>query len=431
MKKIASSLLLLISSLALHSQAGHIMQGIGAVNMSMGGAATAQPADINGALNWNPAALSVFDKKIASLNAGLFFSAPELSSTAPTPEGTVTGTTKDDRGISVMPALAMVWGKKNNKNVFGVSAYGISGFGVTFPQNNGNPITAPQNKGGFGRIQSDYQLLQVGFSWAYKLSDKFSIGITPNIDYASLKLSPNPLASPDPAKGYPVSDRASAIGFGGQAGIFYQPGNGLKLGAAYKTQQYFGAFKFKNTYLDGSAAPDVSFTMNYPAILSLGMGYSIGKNVDLAVDYRWVNYENTKGFKDKGWTNTAAVAGYGWKDINIVSAGLQYKGFPKMPVRIGYTFSSNPIRSELAMFSVPATAVIRNAYQFGFGYEFTDRLTVNLVYHHGTSNGTTGGPLLNPMMISAGNPYGAIPGSYVSYKMTTDLLMAGLSFSLK
>jgi long-chain fatty acid transport protein len=75
------------------AQAGHIMQGIGSVNMSMGGAATAQPLDINGPLHWNPAGISVFDQNILSLNVGLFYSSPQLSSTAPTPQGPFSGTT--------------------------------------------------------------------------------------------------------------------------------------------------------------------------------------------------------------------------------------------------------------------------------------------------------------------------------------------------
>ena len=45
------------------------MQGVGAVNMSMGGAATAQPLDINGAIHWNPATLSNFNGKILSVSA--------------------------------------------------------------------------------------------------------------------------------------------------------------------------------------------------------------------------------------------------------------------------------------------------------------------------------------------------------------------------
>lgn len=428
MKKILSVLGLGLLPVLMAAQTGHIMQGIGAANMSMGGAATGQPVDINGALHWNPAGISAFENKIFSINAGLFFSSPELSSSAPTPQGIVSGITKDDRGISVMPSLAMIWADKDSKHSFGVSAFGISGFGVTFPESSTNPVNMPQQMNGFGHIESDYQLLQVGLTYAYKLTDKLSIGLAPTFNYSSLELAPNPLASPDPAKGYPVSDKATSFGFGGQAGIFYNSGTGLKLGVSYKSEQFFGDFEFENNYLDGSAAPAVLFKMNYPAILSGGMGYSL-KDIDIAVDYRYVFYENTEGFKAKGWTPTASVAGFGWKDISIVSAGIQYKGISKLPLRLGYTYSSNPIRSELAMFSVPATAVIKNAFQAGIGYQFSDKVAVNLAYHYGTSSGSTSGPILNPLLINHTNPYGSVPGSNVSYKMNTSLIMAGLNVS--
>ena len=425
MKKIYWLLLSGLIPFLLSAQTGHIMQGVGAVNMSMGGASTAQPIDINGALQWNPATITHFNRNTFSANAGFFFSSPELRSTVPTSEQPVSGITRDARGMSVMPSLAMVWGSPQSRHRFGVSAFGISGFGVTFPENMNNPINMPQNYGGFGRVQSDYQLMQVGFTYAYKVSEKFSVGLAPTFNYSSLKLLPNPIASPNQEKGYPKSDRATAFGLGGQAGIFYQPGAGFKLGVSYKTTQYFDAFRFRNHYLDHSKAPDVSFRMNYPSILSAGVGYS-RKNIDLAIDYRYVNYSHTEGFEKQGWTETASVKGFGWRDISIVSAGLQYKGVSHLPLRVGYTYSSNPIRGDLAFFSVPATAIIKNAFQVGVGYELSERFVVNTTYHHGTSSGSTSGPLLSPMMVSESNPTGAIPGSLVSYKMTTDLFLIGV-----
>ncbi|MBL0136017.1 MAG: outer membrane protein transport protein [Chitinophagaceae bacterium] len=428
MKKALSVISISLLPLASIAQAGHIMQGIGATNMSMGGAATAQPLDINGALQWNPAGISAFKTKVFSLNAGMFYSSPELSSTVPTPDGPMTGVTKDARGVSVMPALAMVWGNNKSKHTFGVSAFGISGFGVTFPQNNTNPISMPQNVGGFGHIQSDYQLMQVGVTYAYQLTDKISIGVAPTFNYSALKLAPNPLASPSQTLGYPVSNKATALGIGGQVGVFYNSGKGLKLGASYKTQQHFGDFTFKNTYLNGSAAPDAVFKMNYPSILSAGFGYST-KVIDLAIDYRFVNYKNTIGFEEKGWTPTASVKGFGWENISVVSAGIQLKMIEKVPIRVGYTYSSNPINSELAFFSIPATAIIKNAFQVGLGYELNNKFTINAVYHHGSSGEATNGKLLSPMMITPSNPYGAIPNSNVSYKMTTDMVMLGINYS--
>lgn len=425
-------LFVLFSSLVF-SQAGHIMQGAGAINMSMGGAATGQPLDISGALHWNPAAISTFDDKIIKLDIGLFFSSPELFSTVPEfdssgmPTGNFfSGNTKDDRGLSPMPALAMVWGKENSKHTFGASAFGISGFGVTFPESMTNPINLPQNFGGFGRIESDYILLQVGLSWAYEITDKFSLGVQPTINYATLELMPNPTANPTNA-GYPSTDKTSSIGYGAQFGLFYDTGNGLKFGASYKTTQKFGEYDFDNNYLDNTTSSN-SFEMDYPAIISLGLGYS-NNNIDLAVDFRRVDYENTKGFSTTGWTPTASVSGFGWKNISILSAGLQYKGINKLPLRFGYTYSSNPISEDITFFNIPATAIIKDAFQFGLSYEVNSNWQIDGVYHYGTSDGKTSGAVLNPMFINNFPPYGAIPGSNVSYDMTTSMVMFGLSYT--
>jgi len=444
-------LVVLLFSVTTMAQTGHIMQGIGAVNMSMGGAATAQPLDINGAILWNPAGLSTFKSNTASLNVGLFFSSPELSSTLPanmmfegSPE--VSGITKDTRGTSIMPALAMVWAKPDSKHTYALSAFGVSGFGVTFESETNlpmdaqgnpnptwnpsasNPISYPQNMGGFGHIESDYMLMQISMSYAYQITDKLSIGIQPTLNLSSLELTPNPISSPSMTLGYPESDKAFAMGYGGQVGIFYDTKSGLKLGASYKSPQYFSEMEFTNTYLDGSEAPDANFTMDYPAIYSVGLGYSTDL-FDTALDFRYCDYENTDGFEQKGWTQTGSVQGFGWQNMTILSLGVQYKGIKKMPIRVGYTYSSNPIQEELAFYSIPATAVIKDAFQVGFGYEFNDKFTVNAVYHHGASDGKTEGNLLNPMAASQSNPYGAIPGTKVGYEMTTDLIQVGINYN--
>lgn len=431
MTKIILKLCLLLLPVSLFAQTGHILQGVGSVNMSMGGAATGQPLDISGALQWNPASISTFDETILNFDIGLFFSSPTLYSTVPEFDGSgqptgnfFSGKTADDRGVSPMPALAMVWGKENSKHTFGASVFGISGFGVTFPESMTNPINMPQPDG-FGRIESDYMLLQIGFTWAYELSDNFSIGIEPTFNFASLELMPNPTANPNQA-GYPSTNKASATGIGGQIGLFYDSKTGFKAGASYKTTQSFKDFEFKNTYLDNSTSTN-SFNMDYPAIYSLGLGYST-TNFDLALDYRLVDYENTDGFSTTGWTPNASVSGFGWENINIISAGLQYKGINKLPLRVGYTYSSNPINEAVTFFNIPATAIIKNAFQLGFTFEASGRFSLNAVYHHGDSGGKASGPVLNPKFIQNSPPYGAIPGSDISYDMTTDLIMIGFKY---
>ena len=463
---------MLIVSGTIFSQSGHIMQGVGAVNMSMGGAATGQSLDFNGAILWNPAGISKYNGSEISLSVGAFFASPTLKSSLPSNmlfpgSPAVSGTTKDDKGTSILPAISYLWGKEDSKHTFAISAYGISGFGVKFPQetnlpldalgspnpnwnpNDSNPINYPQNLRGFGLVESNYMLLQVSFTYAYQLSDKVSIGFQPNFNYEAIQLSPNPTATPDPAKGYPETENTGAIGYGAQFGIYYDSGDLLKLGASYKTKQYFSAYDFKQSYLDGSDAPNAEFTMNYPAIWSLGMGLS-GKKIDFAFDFRYVDYEHTEGFAESGWAinqdasspafgfPTGAVKGFGWKSMTIISTGLQYKLKENVPVRIGYTHNSSPIKNELAFFSIPATAVVQDAAQIGFGYKINEKFDFNLVYHKGFRGKGAKGTLLNPTPQAFGgpwdannNPLGVMPGTSVSYDMDTSMIQFTLNYKLK
>ena len=456
MRKQLITIISILIGLVSFAQSGHIMQGIGAVNMSMGGAATAQPLDINGAIQWNPATLSSFEGKTLSLSVGAFFSSPELSSSF----GPMNGTTIDEHSTSIMPALAYVWSKPNSKHTFGVSAFGVSGFGVDFPADmnypqdmmgnpnmnydptlGSNPISFPQQAGGFGNIKSDYMLLQVSLSYAYKLSNKVSIGLQPNFNYETLELAPNPTSAPNMMKGYPVTDAASAMGYGAQVGIFYDSHDMLKLGLSYKTKQHFSEYTFKNTYLDGSAAPDTNFTMNYPSILSFGMGLS-GKKLDFAADVRFVNYEGTEGFKESGWQinedttspyhgyPTGAVNGFGWRNMTIFSAGLQYKIMDNLPIRIGYTNNTNPIKDELAFYSVSAPAVVTQAAQIGLGYTI-GKLQIDALYHKGFRGDGNNGSMLSPRAYHpTNNPLGVVPGTSVSYDMETSMVQLTLSYKL-
>ncbi|MCF8245600.1 MAG: outer membrane protein transport protein [Saprospiraceae bacterium] len=439
-----------IFTAALFAQTGHVLQGAGAVNFSMGGAGTALPLDVNGALQWNPASITAFDKNEIALSVAYFTAAPEVYAKVTQPDGQggtfdVKGTTKDEMGASPLPTLGAVFMKPDSKFAFGVSAFGISGFGVDYPAttdlpspdnpdfnpNNANPLLFPQNFGGFGHLNSEYQLMQVGLTGAYEIIDGLSIGLAPTFNYSSLLIEPVPIATPS-QKGYPIGEKTSALGIGAQAGIFLKTNLGFNFGVAYKTAQYFQDLEIPGKYADGSEAPKTNFNLDYPAILTVGAAFT-QKKFDIAVDYRMLNYENTDGFKQTGWVvgengfPTGAVAGFGWKNVSVVAAGVQLKMIDKLPIRLGYTYSSNPITEDNVFFSAAAPAVIEHAVQVGLSYMVTKNLGIHVAYHRGMSAEVTG-QMMNPQFISPTDPLGKVPGSVITSKMHTDVALIGVNF---
>ena len=223
------------------------------------------------------------------------------------------------------------------------------------------------------------------------------------------------------------------LGFGFQAGVFYQTEMGLNFGLSYKSTQWFQDFEIEGKYLDGSAAPVTNFNMDYPSIISAGVAYT-SEVFDVALDYRLINYENTDGFEKTGWAigengfPTGAVAGFGWDNVNVIALGVQLKFIEQVPIRLGYTYSSNPINEDNAFFSAAAPAVIGNAVQAGFSYKINDSFDISLTYHRGLTSEVSG-QLMNPFFITAENPLGKIPQSEIKSSMHTDVVLLGVSYA--
>jgi long-chain fatty acid transport protein len=114
--------------------------------------------------------------------------------------------------------LWVLFMEKDSKHTFGAFAFGVSGFGVDFPESMTNPINMPQSMGGFGNLTSNYMMLQTGLSYAYKLSKSVSIGISPNFNVATLEL--NQILQLIRQWLVIQLNNAMATGFGGQIGIF-------------------------------------------------------------------------------------------------------------------------------------------------------------------------------------------------------------------
>lgn len=412
---------------------GHFLHGVGAVNSAMGGAGVASPQDLLGAFYVNPAGLMAFEATRVDLGFELFRPDRELSSSA----GPMSGSTKSSSSFVPIPAFGFSTRLANRNVVVGLGGFGVGGFGVNYPVDPANPILAPRPFG-FGQIYSNFQLLKITPAIAAAVGDRLWLGFSANIDWASLAVDPFPAASPaaDPGPdGKPGTrdDRAfystaaasdGAFGMGFQAGLIYKAAENISVGASYTSKQLFHDFiynsSFANPNLPNFGLPrTIRFALDLPAVTSAGVAFRPNPSLLLAGDFRYIQYENTDGFRESGFAPDGRVLGFGWKNIPVVAAGAQLQTSKRSTLRFGYNYAGNPIPDDLSMFNAPAPAIVQHHATVGAGFNVTSTVALNAGYYHAFRNSITG-----PFQ----TPGGPAPGTSVTNSLQENSFL--LQFSI-
>ncbi len=362
------------------------------MNLAMGGAGIATSLDAIGSSFNNVSSISYLDGSSMEFGTDLLFI--DIAMTADTTDvgsSGSKGTVGSKSPVRPIPLMAFVE-QTETPWTYGISLFGIGGFGVDYPANsNSNPLTLPQSSGGFGAIQSNYQVLQGTPALAYKAAPNLSLGAGLNLDIALLSVDPFTFAAPN-SSGYPTGSHTStAAGIGFTLGATYKIQPDLAAGFVFKSPQWFQPFHFNSQYPDGTATT-VSLKVNYPMIIGAGFSYGSNEKAMIATDVKWLNYANTAAFSESGYAADRSVRGVGWKNIWALSLGAQYRVKPGAALRLGYSFNQNPIPSDVLVFSTTAPAILQHHFSIGAEYEFAKKRVVHLAYYHAFQN-TASGPI--------------------------------------
>ena len=389
--------------------------GIGPVNRSMGGAATAAPIESIGALVHNPATLTGLANQ---LNFAAEVATP-LVDIASTVGGPLSNRTDSSSGWTTVPAVGLAWRPQPDLPVtFGIGLYGLAGYTLNYPARTTNPIlTAPP--GGFGNIYADVSFLQIAPAVAVELTDHLSFGFGPTVMAGRLIASPFAFATPNTDGTYPTGAGTKyAWGLGFQTGVYWKGSNGLNWGASFKSPQWFQDFKSSAINSDGTPR-DLKFEFDYPLIVSLGTSYSGIERLLLACDVRYFNWAGTPTLGDTAqFATSGQLLGLGWKDTWSVGVGAQYEATEILTVRAGYTYAQSPINSAIAGFNVGSPLILQHAINVGSSLKLAERLITNLTYYYSPQS-EVGGLIQTP-----GGP---LPGSNVNYRVSAHAITVGMT----
>jgi hypothetical protein len=123
-----------------------------------------------------------------------------------------------------------------------------------------------------------------------------------------------------------------------------------------------------------------------------------------------------QGAGESGFTPLGAARGVGQHSIWAFAAGAQYRLTDALWLRLGYTFSQNPIDALHVSANVASPNIVQHTLSVGASYQVSECLSLDVAYVHGFQNSATG-PLVTPL--------GVVPGTAITSVVSADTFVAG------
>jgi long-chain fatty acid transport protein len=332
---------------------GYFANGYGTNYKAMAGAGVALHLGTQAPAT-NPAAM-VFLGKRYDFGFGVFnpnrqFSVSGSPSGYPGTFGLAPGTVESGSKYFAIPALGANW-KVGENATFGVSAYGNGGMNTDY--------AAPV----FGVAPAGVDMAQMFLAptYARKLGPRHALGISAILAYQRFEakgLQGFGFFSSDSAN-LTNNGHASSFGAGVRVGYLGELMPWLAVGASYQSHirmtrfdEYAGLFAEQGGF-------------DIPQTVTGGIAVKPAGALTVAFDVQWINYESVKSVGNDFLPNLATAplgtdtgAGFGWHDMTIYKAGLQYEAGKDWVLRAGYSYGRQPIRENEVLINILAPGVM-------------------------------------------------------------------------
>ena len=410
---------------------GFFVQGFGAVNSALGGAATAgNDQDLIGSIYKNPANGILFADHTISIVFGDIIPSAQVDSSVAALG--LNGTSKST--INNVPYLSLmtIW-KASDPNMAWfagvVSEAGLSFHAATSAT---NPIFFPQagaannpfygQFGGFGDVRSSLYVIRIPlglsasegqWSWGVELAPSVGRNLFTPAAFAQPGFGANM------APIYPtVQQQDYQLGLGAQGGLRYQVDKDVSVGVSLSSPTWFRTYSW--TVQDPSGASrTVTFQMDRPLTAQFGLNYAVMESTHIVADVGYIAYGSTPGFEHSGFRANGSMAGLGWQDSYTFEIGVQHALTKEVVVRAGYNYCSDPIPDNVTFYNVGSPLFIAHHLSLGLSFAVAPSATIDVSYTHGLSHSQSS---------SWYNLAGAVPGTNITSTTSGDEFCIGTTF---
>ena len=357
---------------------GYFANAFGVRQSGLAGAGVADSRDAM-ALSLNPAGLVDVGRQF---QAGVGMFRPYRDYTATGTALVAPGHQESDMTFFLMPNMAYSSPIDANTS-WGWALYGNGGMNTTWPNVPNTSVGCGMfgnNPGAFCGGAAGVDLMQAFLSFGYaKRMGAFSVGIAPTIALQRFKatgLSAFATYSSDPAN---LTDRGYDYSYGGglRVGAEWSVAPNVRLGFSGQTPMWMTSLdKYAGLFADKG-------NFDIPANITAGVAWDVTAALTLMLDYKHIFYSSVASVGNTGSVipvaslGTASGPGFGWKDVDVVKFGAEWRMSPVWTWRIGYAHNTNPIKSEEVTLNILAPGVVTDHFTGGFSYAMAPNMKLD------------------------------------------------------
>ncbi|MBR1648848.1 MAG: outer membrane protein transport protein [Alphaproteobacteria bacterium] len=221
---------------------------------------------------------------------------------------------------------------------------------------------------------------------SYKVNDQLSLGAGLPIQYIRATLRNGVIAGVNPLTGALIEDKSTVHGdtidVGYQLGALYEPIEGTRFGAGYRSQvrhKIKGDIEF-----DGPLSmlnQDLSCRLTTPATLTLGAYHDINEDWAVMAEYSRVYWSSFNRLIMQGaQSGQLSYTDEKWKDTDFYALGVSKQLDSQWKLRLGLAYEKGAVGNEYRTPRIPDSN--RLWYSAGLQYQYNEKLTFNVGYTH-------------------------------------------------
>lgn len=272
------------------------------------------------------------------------------------------------------------------------------GLGMTVPFGMGTEYDADWACNQHG-ISATILTFDLNPNFAFKLSEKFSVGFGASIQYAQADLKIRKGIDIFPGVTAESEIDADSIAWGWNVGMMWSPTENFRVGLSYRSQiehDAEGDFSLDRPQIDGvdkdpsELGPYGSFFTDYdgyatvtaPAWAMASVAWDVNNLVSLYGTFRWTDWSSFKELNIT--TNNPLVVGNiknNWRDTYLGSLGMDLRLTDWWTLRGGIAYESSPIANPRTR-----TAIIPDAdrwwFAIGSSFKWSDNFQTDVSFAH-------------------------------------------------